>query len=171
MFRVPVDGAREAALILGELYLRDGRWKFRAVGQGFVGGLKPLSESFGVQIADDAPRSGGSVGQPPLPKMKEKKREQQRLQGLLQKADELAKVQKSTQEEVKLEPLVRDNNVPITIALNSAEENKHAEEEKKTEKPTEIHKENELKLLLSLKMCGNGGFHDHMKRLIMIKEI
>ncbi|MGP9820134.1 TerD family protein [Salinarimonas sp. NSM] len=48
----PVDtaGMVETALILGELYLRNGQWKFRAVGQGFAGGLKPLAESFGVSV-------------------------------------------------------------------------------------------------------------------------
>ena len=48
------NGMTESALILGELYLRQGQWKFRAVGQGFAGGLKPLAEHFGVNI-DDAP--------------------------------------------------------------------------------------------------------------------
>ena len=52
----PVDGSgrRETALILGECYRRNGVWKFRFVGQGFNGGLKPLSEHYGVEIADDA---------------------------------------------------------------------------------------------------------------------
>lgn len=45
----------EAALILGELYRRNGEWKFRFVAQGFNGGLKPLAEYYGVDIADDAP--------------------------------------------------------------------------------------------------------------------
>lgn len=55
-FNVPVAGMSEAALVLGELYLRNGQWKFRAVGQGYNGGLKPLAESFGVKI-DDEPSS------------------------------------------------------------------------------------------------------------------
>ncbi len=55
----PVDmaGRTEKALILGECYRRNGAWKFRFVAQGFNGGLKPLSEHFGVEIADDAPAS------------------------------------------------------------------------------------------------------------------
>jgi tellurite resistance protein TerA len=48
-------GATEAAMILGEVYLRGGQWKFRAVGQGFNGGLAPLARSFGIEVADDAP--------------------------------------------------------------------------------------------------------------------
>lgn len=54
-FDVPVHGMTEAALILGDVYRRNGQWKFRAVGQGFNGGLKPLAESFGVDVSDDAP--------------------------------------------------------------------------------------------------------------------
>lgn len=49
-FVVPVVGATETAMTLGELYRRDGRWKFRAVGQGFSGGLGPLALSFGITI-------------------------------------------------------------------------------------------------------------------------
>ena len=43
----------ETALIVGELYRRNGEWKFRAVGQGFVGGLGPLARQYGVDVADD----------------------------------------------------------------------------------------------------------------------
>jgi tellurite resistance protein TerA len=46
------QGRSEAALILAECYRRQGAWKFRIIGQGFNGGLKPLSEHFGVDIAD-----------------------------------------------------------------------------------------------------------------------
>lgn len=44
----------ETALIVGEFYLRNSEWKFRAVGQGFVGGLEPLAKQYGVDVADDA---------------------------------------------------------------------------------------------------------------------
>ncbi|WP_446470549.1 TerD family protein [Xenorhabdus stockiae] len=59
--QVEVQGRTEAALILGELYRRNGEWKFRFIAQGFNGGLKPLAEHFGVDIVDDAPAS------PPTP--------------------------------------------------------------------------------------------------------
>lgn len=45
-----VAGGREDALILGELYRRGDAWKFRAVGQGFAGGLARLAGSFGVEV-------------------------------------------------------------------------------------------------------------------------
>ena len=48
-------GRNEKAIILAECYRRQGSWKFRFIAQGFEGGLKPLSEHFGVEIADDAP--------------------------------------------------------------------------------------------------------------------
>ncbi|MBK1642455.1 stress protein [Chromatium okenii] len=41
---------KERALILGELYRHQGGWKFRAVGQGYNGGLDILAHSFGVNI-------------------------------------------------------------------------------------------------------------------------
>ena len=44
-------------MTFGELYRRSGEWKFRAVGQGFNGGLAPLARSFGIDVADEpAPR-------------------------------------------------------------------------------------------------------------------
>ena len=52
----------ETAMIFGELYRRGSEWKFRAVGQGFAGGLGPLARNFGIGIADEA--AEGSV--PPL---------------------------------------------------------------------------------------------------------
>ncbi len=44
------DGSTETAMIFGELYRHGGDWKFRAVGQGFSGGLGPLASSFGVNV-------------------------------------------------------------------------------------------------------------------------
>ncbi|HEX8442011.1 MAG TPA: TerD family protein [Allosphingosinicella sp.] len=51
-FRPALADAREAAMTFGELYRRNGQWKFRAVGQGFNGGLGPLARSFGIDVAD-----------------------------------------------------------------------------------------------------------------------
>jgi tellurium resistance protein TerD len=44
------DASIETAMIFGELYRHNGDWKFKAVGQGFEGGLGPLAASFGVSI-------------------------------------------------------------------------------------------------------------------------
>jgi tellurium resistance protein TerD len=42
------DSSTETAMIFGELYRAGADWKFKAVGQGFKGGLGPLARSFGV---------------------------------------------------------------------------------------------------------------------------
>jgi tellurium resistance protein TerD len=44
------DGSTETAMIFGELYRAGSEWKFKAVGQGFKGGLGPLAKSFGVNV-------------------------------------------------------------------------------------------------------------------------
>ncbi len=44
------DYSVETALIFGEIYRHNDEWKFKAIGQGFAGGLGPLAESFGVSI-------------------------------------------------------------------------------------------------------------------------
>lgn len=46
------DFAREQAVMLGELYRREGQWRFMAVGQGFDGGLAALVAHFGAAVAD-----------------------------------------------------------------------------------------------------------------------
>lgn len=56
-------GRDEKAIILAECYRRQGNWKFRFIAQGFNGGLKPLSEHFGVEIADEAPEQNQSQSQ------------------------------------------------------------------------------------------------------------
>ncbi len=53
-FAPALAGATEAAMTFGELYRRQGQWKFRAVGQGFDGGLAPLARSFGIDVAEEA---------------------------------------------------------------------------------------------------------------------
>ncbi|MQY08363.1 TerD family protein [Actinomadura macrotermitis] len=53
--RFDSDGATtETAYVLGELYRRQGAWKFRAVGQGYDSGLAGLATDFGISV-DDAP--------------------------------------------------------------------------------------------------------------------
>jgi len=44
----------ETALLIGELYIREGKWKFRAVGQGYAGGLDSLARGFGVGLGDQS---------------------------------------------------------------------------------------------------------------------
>lgn len=44
------DSSTETAMIFGELYKNNNEWKFRAVGQGFGGGLGPLASSYGVAV-------------------------------------------------------------------------------------------------------------------------
>ncbi|WP_084488770.1 TerD family protein [Nocardia niwae] len=41
-----------SAMMFGEFYRRDGHWRFRAVGQGWAGGLAGLITEFGVQVDD-----------------------------------------------------------------------------------------------------------------------
>jgi tellurite resistance protein TerA len=52
-YAMVTSGKTEAAVIVGELYKRNGAWKIRAVGQGFNGGLGPLATSFGVVIDEE----------------------------------------------------------------------------------------------------------------------
>ncbi|MEF8703303.1 MAG: TerD family protein [Candidatus Accumulibacter sp. UW26] len=42
------DSSTETAMVFGEIYRNGADWKFKAVGQGFKGGLAPLARSFGV---------------------------------------------------------------------------------------------------------------------------
>lgn len=59
----------ETAFVLGELYRRNGAWKFRAVGQGYSSGLAGLATDFGITV--DEPASPPPVQQaapaPPAP--------------------------------------------------------------------------------------------------------
>lgn len=42
------DSSTETAMIFGEVYRAGAEWKFKAIGQGFAGGLGPLARSFGI---------------------------------------------------------------------------------------------------------------------------
>ncbi|MDG5496027.1 TerD family protein [Niveispirillum sp. BGYR6] len=44
------DYSTETAMIFGEIYRNGAEWKFKAIGQGFAGGLGPLAKNFGVNI-------------------------------------------------------------------------------------------------------------------------
>ncbi|CAH1386085.1 TerD family protein [Candidatus Nitrotoga sp. M5] len=49
------DFQDEKAMIIGEIYKRDGQWRFGAVGQGFNGGLSMLLKHFGGVEAESSP--------------------------------------------------------------------------------------------------------------------
>ncbi|SUO94383.1 TerD family protein [Suttonella ornithocola] len=55
---------QEAAVIVAEVYRHNGQWKIRFVMQGFNGGLQPLAEHFGVEIADEPSSPTTSNAQP-----------------------------------------------------------------------------------------------------------
>jgi tellurium resistance protein TerD len=44
------DASTETAMIFGEVYRHNAEWKFRAVGQGYKGGLGPLARNYGVNV-------------------------------------------------------------------------------------------------------------------------
>jgi tellurium resistance protein TerD len=44
------DASVETAMIFGEIYRHNGEWKFKAIGQGYAGGLSPLVKQFGVGV-------------------------------------------------------------------------------------------------------------------------
>ncbi len=49
-FDLSEDASTNTSLIFGELYRHNGEWKFRAVGQGYDGGLGALARGFGVNV-------------------------------------------------------------------------------------------------------------------------
>jgi len=49
------DFDQERAVMLLELYRKDGTWRISATGQGFNGGLAALVKHFGGEVADDQP--------------------------------------------------------------------------------------------------------------------
>jgi len=55
------DFAQEKAVMLGELYRKDGQWRFMAVGQGFNGGLDALVRHFGGEVDQAAPAASSAV--------------------------------------------------------------------------------------------------------------
>ncbi|MFF7340295.1 TerD family protein [Streptomyces sp. NPDC008163] len=66
------DATVETAFILGELYRRQGAWKFRAVGQGYGSGLEGLATDFGISVDEPqqphtAPQPAPRVTTPPAP--------------------------------------------------------------------------------------------------------
>ena len=60
-----LDAASETAILTGEFYRRDGRWKFRAVGQGYDSGLAGIARDFGISVDDAPPAAAPPVAAPP----------------------------------------------------------------------------------------------------------
>ncbi|QEV70996.1 TerD family protein [Streptomyces chartreusis] len=65
-FTPPQLGA-ETALVVVEIYLRNGAWKARAVGQGYANGLAGIATDFGVTVEEPAPAAAPVA--PPQPAM------------------------------------------------------------------------------------------------------
>jgi len=65
----PISGADfqdEKAVIIGEIYRKDGVWRFGAVGQGFNGGLSALLKHFGgTEAGAPAPAPAPAAAEPP----------------------------------------------------------------------------------------------------------
>jgi stress response protein SCP2 len=59
--RFEMQGETETAFVGGELYLREGRWKFRAIGQGYASGLAGLATDFGITVEGEP---SGTVAAP-----------------------------------------------------------------------------------------------------------
>ncbi|MFI1756074.1 TerD family protein [Streptomyces sp. NPDC020571] len=63
-FTPPQLGA-ETALVIVEVYLRNGAWKARAVGQGYANGLAGIATDFGVSVEE--PAAPAQPATPPQP--------------------------------------------------------------------------------------------------------
>ena len=65
----PPQLGSETALVIVEVYLRNGAWKARAVGQGYANGLSGIATDFGVSVEEPAPAPAAQQApvQPPAP--------------------------------------------------------------------------------------------------------
>lgn len=83
----PLSGlTTETGLIFGELYRRQGAWKFRAVGQGYDTGLAGIATEFGIAIDDapaDAPTPAPTPPAPPPPTIDMNKQRQVNLRKMV----------------------------------------------------------------------------------------
>ncbi|GAA4012531.1 TerD family protein [Streptomyces sp. NBC_01352] len=64
----PPQLGTETALVIVEVYLRNGAWKARAVGQGYSNGLAGIATDFGVSVEEPAAPAAQPVA-PPAPAM------------------------------------------------------------------------------------------------------
>ncbi|WAU74887.1 MULTISPECIES: TerD family protein [unclassified Acinetobacter] len=49
-FDLAEDYSTETAMVFGEVYRHNGEWKFKAVGQGYAGGLAAMCQQYGIQV-------------------------------------------------------------------------------------------------------------------------
>jgi stress response protein SCP2 len=63
----PPQLGTETALVIVEVYLRNGAWKARAVGQGYSNGLAGIATDFGVTVEEPAPTPAAAPVAPPQP--------------------------------------------------------------------------------------------------------
>ncbi len=59
----------ETALVIVEIYLRNGAWKARAVGQGYANGLAGIATDFGVTVEEPAAPAQPAAPAPQAPPM------------------------------------------------------------------------------------------------------
>lgn len=62
----PTGLGPETALLLVEVYRRQGAWKVRALGQGYASGLAGIATDFGISV-DDSPAPAAAPPPPPPP--------------------------------------------------------------------------------------------------------
>ncbi len=63
---VLVPEGSETAIIAGELYRRQGAWKFRAVSQGYASGLAGVARDYGISVDDPGPAAPPPPPPPPV---------------------------------------------------------------------------------------------------------
>lgn len=63
----PPQLGTETALVIVEIYLRNGAWKARAVGQGYANGLAGIATDFGVTVEEPAPTPAAQPTPTPTP--------------------------------------------------------------------------------------------------------
>ncbi|GAA1509659.1 TerD family protein [Streptomyces albidochromogenes] len=62
----PPQLGSETALVIVEIYLRNGAWKVRAVGQGYANGLAGIATDFGVSVEEPATPAAPAPAQAPV---------------------------------------------------------------------------------------------------------
>ncbi|GAB2956776.1 MULTISPECIES: TerD family protein [Streptomyces] len=63
----PPQLGTETALVIVEIYRRNGAWKARAVGQGYADGLAGIATDFGVTVEEPAPAQPAAPARPVAP--------------------------------------------------------------------------------------------------------